>query len=84
MVERLVQKGLARLATDAGNRRAVRLGLTDAGKALVPSLAREADENDATFFGVLDEGECRRLLATVRTLLTENGWRSETHGKAMD
>lgn len=84
MVERLSQKGLVRREADAEDRRAVRLGLTDAGKELVPSLAREADENDAAFFGVLDEKERRKLLAAVRRLLSENGWRSETHGKALD
>jgi len=84
MVERLLHKGLVSRETDAGNRRAVRLGLTEAGKRLVPLLAREADENDASFFGGLDEAERRRFLATVRTLLAENGWRAETHGKAMD
>jgi DNA-binding MarR family transcriptional regulator len=84
MIERLVQKGLVRRETDAESRRAVRLGLTEEGKKLVPLLAREADENDAEFFGVLDEAERRRLLETVRTLLSENGWRAETHGKAVD
>lgn len=84
MVERLLQKGLVRRETDAENRRAVRLGLTDAGKKLVPTLAKEADENDAAFFGVLDEAERRQLLAMVRKLLSEHGWRAETHGKAVD
>ncbi|MFO0951220.1 MAG: MarR family transcriptional regulator [Isosphaeraceae bacterium] len=84
MVERLVQKGLLRRETDPSNRRAVRLGLTEAGKELVPKLAKEADENDAAFFGVLDDRERTRLLLAVRTVLAANGWRSETHGKAVD
>jgi DNA-binding MarR family transcriptional regulator len=84
MVERLVQKGLVHRETDAENRRAVRLGLTQAGKTLVPELAKEADENDAAFFGVLQEKERHQMLAMVHTLLSKNGWRGETHGKAMD
>ena len=84
MVERLVQKGLVHRGADPESRRAVRLGLTEAGKALVPVLAKEADENDAAFFEVLGDAGRRRLLATVRTLLSENGWREETHGKAVD
>ncbi len=43
MVERLLQKGLVLRETDAGNRRAVRIGLTEAGKRWGPSLAGEAN-----------------------------------------
>ncbi|WP_165235796.1 MarR family winged helix-turn-helix transcriptional regulator [Aquisphaera insulae] len=80
MVERLVQKGLVSRETDPANRRMVRLRLTDASKALVPVLAKEADRNDEAFFGVIGEPERRQLLETVRTLLTRNGWQ----GKALD
>lgn len=80
MVERLVQKGLIARGADPSDRRTVRLRLTEAGAKLVPTLAREADENDEAFFGVLVEEDRAKLLQTVRTLLTENGWR----GKAME
>jgi DNA-binding MarR family transcriptional regulator len=80
MVERLAQKGLVAREPDPGDRRSVRLRLTDAGKAIVPVLAAEADRNDEAFFGAVGEEERRQLLTTVRTLLTENGFQ----GKALD
>jgi DNA-binding MarR family transcriptional regulator len=80
MMERLFQKGLIFRETDPANRRTVRLRLTSAGNKLVPVLAREADENDEAFFGVVGEEERQQLLRTVRTLLTKNGWQ----GKALD
>lgn len=80
MVERLLQKELVVREADPDNRRTVRLRLSDAGQRLVPVLAREADENDATFFGVIGDEERRQILETVRTLLTKNGFK----GKALD
>jgi DNA-binding MarR family transcriptional regulator len=80
MVERLVQKGLVSREADPSDRRAVRLRLTDAGRKLVPVLAREADRNDAEFFCVIDADERARLLATVKALLEKNDWR----GRAME
>ncbi len=80
MVERLSQKSLVVRQADPGDRRAVRLRLSDAGKGLVPLLAKEADENDAAFFGVIGEGERRALLATVQALLEKNGF----EGKALE
>lgn len=80
MVERLVQKGLVSREADPADRRAVRLRLTEAGRKLVPALAREADRNDAAFFCVIDAAERERLLATVKTLLEKNDWR----GKALE
>lgn len=44
------------------------LALTEAGRALVPDLARVADANDAAFFAALPEAEraaLRRLLAGI-------------------
>jgi DNA-binding MarR family transcriptional regulator len=80
MVERLFQKRLVIRETDPANRRTVQLRLTNAGKALVPVLAREADQNDEMFFGAVDSEERHRLLTTVRTLLTRHGWQ----GTALD
>jgi DNA-binding MarR family transcriptional regulator len=84
MVERLSQKGLVVRETDPANRRAVRLRLTDGGRALVPVLAEEADRNDEAFFGVVGDAERRQFLETVKTLLTKNGWQGEVQGKALD
>jgi DNA-binding MarR family transcriptional regulator len=84
MVERLSQKGLVVRETDPANRRAVRLRLTDGGRALVPVLAEEADRNDEAFFGVVGDTERRQFLETVKTLLIKNGWQGEVQGKALD
>lgn len=80
MVERLVQKGLVSREADPADRRAVRIRLTDAGRKLVPVLAREADRNDAAFFCVVDADERARLLATVKALLEKNDYR----GRALE
>lgn len=80
MIERLSQKGLVVREPDPASRRSVRLRLTDAGRKLVPVLAREADENDEACFGSLGDAERRRLLATIQVLLTKNGWQ----GVALD
>jgi DNA-binding MarR family transcriptional regulator len=80
MVERLSQKGLIVREDDPNSRRTVRLRLSDAGKQLVPVLAKEADENDEAFFGVIGEAERRQLLETMRTLLTRNGFK----GRALE
>lgn len=80
MMERLLQKGLIVRETDPANRRTVRLRLSETGKTLVPALAKEADENDEAFFGVIGEEERRQFLATVQTLLTKNGFK----GKALE
>lgn len=77
LVERLHQKGFLTRQADPTNRRAVRIDLTDAGRALVPVLAREADENDRAFFDAVDEEERRRFLETVKTLLARNGYRGK-------
>jgi DNA-binding MarR family transcriptional regulator len=84
MVERLVRKGLIVRETDPGDRRAVRLRLTETGRALVPVLASAADENDRAFFGVLPEREREGLRKAVEILLERNGWRADERGKALD
>jgi len=84
LVERLVQKGLVAREADAKDRRAVVIRLTDAGRALVPELAKEADENDAAFFDVLGDAGRRRLLATIKKLLAAHEPAGEAGKKTMD
>ncbi|WP_165252127.1 MarR family winged helix-turn-helix transcriptional regulator [Paludisphaera soli] len=84
LVERLVKKGWVARESDANDRRAVVVRLTDAGRALVPELAREADENDAAFFGVVGEAERRRLLATVKKLLSRHEAGDDARAKTID
>jgi DNA-binding MarR family transcriptional regulator len=80
MVERLVQKGLVS-RSQGDDRRSVELTLTAAGKKLVPQLAQLADENDAAFFNTLDPKQRSKLLATVKRLLTANGWDASRRGR---
>ncbi len=50
LADRLIGKELVRREADAWDGRAQILALTDAGRELVPELARLADENDARVF----------------------------------
>lgn len=63
------------------DRRSVQLSLTRQGKALVPKLARIADENDRACFGSLSKPKKQELLATIRHLLDANGWDAATRGE---
>jgi DNA-binding MarR family transcriptional regulator len=80
MVERLVQRGLVN-RTEGDNRRSVGLTLTPTGKKLVPQLAQMADENDAAFFNTLAPKQRTELLATIKQLLTANGWDASLRGR---
>ena len=68
LAERLVGKGLVTRAADtrAGGRQS--LALTAGGRALVPKLAKIADENDASFFEVLDASERRHLARILKKI----------------
>ncbi len=74
MAVRLARRGWLGRAAVPGDRRAVHLSLTEAGRRLVPKLAREADRNDAAFFGVLSHADRKTLLRLVRSVLEKNGW----------
>jgi DNA-binding MarR family transcriptional regulator len=80
MVERLVQKGLVNRA-EGDDRRSVGLTLTSAGKKQVPQLAQLADENDAAFFNTLAPQQRSEFLATIKQLLTANGWDASNRGR---
>jgi DNA-binding MarR family transcriptional regulator len=80
MVERLVQKGLVN-RTQGDDRRSVGLTLTPAGKKLVPQLAQLADENDAAFFNTMASKQRSEFLATIKQLLTANGWDASQRGR---
>jgi DNA-binding MarR family transcriptional regulator len=79
MVERLVQKGLLN-RSEGDDRRSVGLSLTPAGKKLVPQLAKLADENDIAFFHTLASKQRAEFLATIKQLLTANGWDASQRG----
>ena len=69
VVSRLQDKGLAGRALADGRARAQCLGLTPAGKALVPQLAALADANDAHFFAHLPATERQALVQAMQALV---------------
>jgi DNA-binding MarR family transcriptional regulator len=79
-VERLLQKGLVS-RVDGNDRRTVGLSLTKAGKKLVPQLSELADENDEFFFHPLSRPARQQFLATIKRLLTANGWDKAARGR---
>ncbi len=72
MVDRLVARGWVRRVADAGDRRAVAISLTPAGRRLVPVLAAEADKNEEVFFSAITPSERREFLRTMQRLLVLN------------
>lgn len=64
LVERLRAKELVTRSSGGGDKRFQSIGLTAAGKELVPKLAKLADENDAEFFGHLT-GEQRGVVTDL-------------------
>lgn len=69
VVSRLEEKGLAGRQLVDGRAREQNLGLTAAGKALVPQLAALADANDAHFFGHLPATERQALTQAMQALV---------------
>ncbi len=69
VVSRLEEKGLAGRQLVDGRAREQTLGLTAAGKALVPQLAALADSNDAHFFGHLPATERHALTKAMQALV---------------
>lgn len=69
VVSRLEDKGLAERQLAEGRARAQSLGLSAAGKALVPQLAALADANDAHFFGHLEAAERDALTHSLQALV---------------
>ena len=69
LVDRLVRKALASRAEADRDRRFQDVGLTAAGRALVPTLAALADRNDVEFFSTLSVREREALMATLKKLV---------------
>lgn len=68
VVSRLEEKGFVERVTGATDARSQGLGLTAAGRALVPGLAARADANDAQFFGHLSATRRNDLRALLEEL----------------
>jgi DNA-binding MarR family transcriptional regulator len=79
MVERLVIRGLVVRKESPNSRREVAISLTGEGRKLVPILAKEADENDRSFFKQLPPKQRAELLATIQILLSRNQNDSTSH-----
>lgn len=76
LVDRLVIKDLVRCTASQEDRRYQAVGLTTAGRQLVPKLAALADANDAEFFGSLSASQRTTLLKLLRTIQGERGLRT--------
>jgi DNA-binding MarR family transcriptional regulator len=73
LVDRLLHKKLLTRVGRDDDRRFQSIGLTDAGRQVVPRLAALADLNDVEFFSSLSTGERAALLATLRKLVKAHG-----------
>lgn len=73
VVSRLQDKGWVTRAAHAADARAQVLALTPAGRALVPALARDADANDARFFGHLGVRQRQELMRVLQGLVRHHG-----------
>lgn len=73
LIDRLERKQLAQRRTEREDRRYQLVSLTTAGRALVPTLARLADENDHEFFGHLSDEERARLSALLHNIVRHHG-----------
>jgi DNA-binding MarR family transcriptional regulator len=65
LIERLLKKGFVTRQDSSGDRRRQDIELTPSAVALVPRLAKLADENDEAFFGVISQDERHALRATL-------------------
>ena len=76
LADRLINKGMVARSRDPEDGRAQALSLTPRGRALVPDLARLADENDAAFFRALTDEEREALAAILRKMVENQGLRA--------
>jgi DNA-binding MarR family transcriptional regulator len=72
LAERLIVKQLLVRTYAKDDRRYQTLQLTAAGRNLVPTLARLADENDEKFFAALSPKQRKRLVSTLKKLAAAN------------
>ena len=71
LADRLAGKQLVTREAAAGDRRFQCLVLSEAGRQLVPELARLADRNDAEFFGELSAAERQTIRAAMEVIVRE-------------
>jgi DNA-binding MarR family transcriptional regulator len=73
LADRMIARGLVQRRPGLEDGRTATLGLTDAGRAVTPELARLADENERAFFGALPEADRTLLLRLMADLARLNG-----------
>lgn len=71
LADRLLEKALIEREENPDDGRAHTLAVSAAGRALVPRLARLADENDAAFFGDLTADERQHLARLLRKVVED-------------
>ena len=74
--DRLVAKGLISRTADERDRRYQELAITAAGRALVPELAKLADQNDAEFFGHLTAADRAAMMRAMQDIVRRHGLRT--------
>ena len=70
LITRLLEKSLVTRQESGADRRYQDIELTKSAVALVPKLAKLADENDREFFGVIAKSEQEALKATLQRIAT--------------
>lgn len=75
LVDRLCRKKLAARSSSNRDRRYQIITLTTAGKKVVPTLARLADQNDREFFGHLNPEEKTSLVNLLRDIVRQREWK---------
>lgn len=73
LIDRLLAKGLVTRSESSRDRRYQEIELTGSAIALVPKLAKLADENDEEFFHILSRQERNALLEILKKLAKSNG-----------
>lgn len=75
LVERLCQKDLIKRTLLTDDRRYQQIKLTPAGKSIVPTLAKLADENDKDFFGHLSASQRTEITTILQAIVRKAGWK---------
>lgn len=73
LVDRIIKKKFASRKVSKSDRRAVKLDLTEAGRAVVSKIACIADENDNHFFSRISKEDRNHLLRIMKRLVKEHG-----------
>lgn len=75
LVNRLEKKGMLVRSDSNSDGRQQDIRLSATGRALVPKLARMADENDRAFFGHLSGVDKKQLMTLLQQIVRHHGWK---------